>query len=65
MMVHSIMMIGMVLYLDLDSIKTRNEEPIRLQIARYVYGAVQNSRLKECDMSSNNFSTDVKCLDSQ
>ena len=33
------------IYLDLDSMKPDDEEPIRLQIARYVYGAVQNSRL--------------------
>tara|TARA_A100001035_G_C27634961_1_gene431801 strand:- start:45 stop:515 length:471 start_codon:yes stop_codon:yes gene_type:complete len=41
------------LYMDLDSMKPDDEEPIRLQIARYVYGAVQNSRLKECPMESS------------
>ena len=41
------------LYMDLDSMKPDDEEPIRLQIARYVYGAVQNSRLKECPMEAS------------
>ena len=41
------------IYLDLDSMKPDDEEPIRLQIARYVYGAVQNSRLKECPMEAS------------
>ena len=41
------------LYMDLDSMKPDNEEPMRLQIARYVYGAVQNSRLKECPMEAS------------
>ena len=41
------------LYMDLDSMKPDHEEPMRLQIARYVYGAVQNSRLKECPMEDS------------
>ena len=41
------------LYMDLDSMKPDDEEPMRLQIARYVYGAVQNSRLKECPMEAS------------
>ena len=41
------------LYMDLDSMKPDEEEPIRLQIARYVYGAVQTSRLKECPMEAS------------
>ena len=41
------------LYMDLDSMKPDDEEPLRLQIARYVYGAVQNSRLKECPMEAS------------
>ena len=32
------------LAMDLDSMKPDDEEPIRLQIARYVYNAVQSSR---------------------
>ena len=38
--------------LDLDSLKPETEEPLRYQIADYVYNAVQQSRLNECDMSS-------------
>ena len=41
------------LYMDLDSMKPDDEEPIRLQIARYVYNAVQSSRLKECPMEAS------------
>tara|TARA_B100000941_G_scaffold260396_1_gene211901 strand:+ start:122 stop:592 length:471 start_codon:yes stop_codon:yes gene_type:complete len=41
------------LYMDLDSMKPDEEEPMRLQIARYVYGAVQTSRLKECPMEAS------------
>ena len=39
--------------MDLDSMKPDDEEPIRLQIARYVYNAVQSSRLKECPMEAS------------
>ena len=41
------------LAMDLDSMKPDDEEPIRLQIARYVYNAVQSSRLKECPMEAS------------
>ena len=41
------------LYMDLDSMKPDDEEPMRLQIARYVYSAVQTSRLKECPMEAS------------
>ena len=41
------------LYMDLDSMQPDEEEPMRLQIARYVYGAVQTSRLKECPMEAS------------
>ena len=33
--------------------KPDDEEPMRLQIARYVYSAVQTSRLKECPMEAS------------
>ena len=39
--------------MDLDSMKPDDEEPIRLQVARYVYNAVQSSRLKECPMEAS------------
>ena len=41
------------LAMDLDSMKPDDEEPIRLQVARYVYNAVQSSRLKECPMEAS------------
>ena len=41
------------LAMDLDSMKQDDEAPIRLQIARYVYNAVQSSRLKECPMEAS------------
>ena len=39
--------------MDLDSMKPDHEEPMRLQIARYVYNAVQNSRLHEVNMDDS------------
>ena len=41
------------LYMDLDSMQPDEEEPMRLQIARHVYSAVQTSRLKECPMEAS------------
>ena len=41
------------LSMDLDSMKPDHEEPMRLQIARYVYNAVQNSRLHEVNMDDS------------
>ena len=41
------------LAMDLDSMKPDDEEPMRLQIARHVYSAVQTSRLKECPMEAS------------
>ena len=41
------------LAMDLDSMKPDDEEPIRLQVARYVYNAVQSSRLKEYPMEAS------------
>ena len=41
------------LAMDLDSMKPDHEEPMRLQIARYVYNAVQNSRLHEVNMDDS------------
>ena len=39
--------------MDLDSMRPDHEEPIRFQIAQYVYNAVESSRLAECDMDSS------------
>jgi len=40
------------LFMDLDSMRPDDEEPIRFQIAQYVYSAVENSRLAECNMDA-------------
>ena len=39
--------------MDLDSMKPDHEEPIRFQIAHYVYNAVESSRLAECNMDDS------------
>ena len=41
------------LFMDLDSMKPDHEEPIRFQIAQYVYNAVERSRLAECNMDDS------------
>ena len=39
--------------IDLDSMKPDHEEPIKFQIAQYVYNAVESSRLAECNMDDS------------
>ena len=39
--------------MDLDSMRPDHEEPIRFQIAQFVYSAVENSRLAECNMDDS------------
>ena len=41
------------LFMDLDSMRPDHEEPIRFQIAQYVYNAVESSRLAECNMDAS------------
>ena len=41
------------LFMDLDSMRQDHEEPIRFQIAQYVYNAVESSRLAECNMDDS------------
>ena len=41
------------LFMDLDSMRPDHEEPIRFQIAQYVYNAVESSRLAECNMDDS------------
>ena len=41
------------LFMDLDSMRQDHEEPIRFQIAHYVYNAVESSRLAECNMDDS------------
>ena len=41
------------LSMDLDSMQPEEKQPLRFQVADMVYGAVENSRLKEVDMSGS------------